>query len=225
MRPFILAILLAAPLQAQGLDIAVVGATDAASLADVAATLADLENSGVRRIVVVRLFVSGESFLRETEYLLGLDDTVPAVLFDSSRVGGMRPVPDPHAVPPIAHESEIAISMTGLVDEALAGRILAERALAIRGGSFDLAINGRDFGSGVTDQQVTVPAYSDAQVTVRMVSTVFGMLRLFQGLQEEGRDRLDYEISGHFSLVDAFGGVSFHESGEIALPRGTAEGV
>jgi len=101
----------------------------------------------------------------------------------------------------------------------------SERALAIRGGSFDLAINGRDFGSGVTDQQVTVPAYSDAQVTVRMVSTVFGMLRLFQGLQEEGRDRLDYEISGHFSLVDAFGGVSFHESGEIALPRGTAEGV
>lgn len=101
----------------------------------------------------------------------------------------------------------------------------SERALAIRGGSFDLAINGRDFGSGVTDQQVTVPAYSDAQVTVRMVSTVFGMLRLFQGLQEEGRDRLDYEISGRFSLVDTFGGVSFQESGQISLPRGTAGGA
>lgn len=101
----------------------------------------------------------------------------------------------------------------------------SERALAIRGGSFDLAINGRDFGSGVTDQQVTVPAYADAQLRVRMVSTVFGMLRLFQGLQEEGRDTLDYEISGHFSVEEALGGVSFRESGEISLPRRTVEGV
>lgn len=46
-------------------------------------------------------------------------------------------------------------------------------AIDIRGGSFDLAINGRDFGSGVTDQSVTVPGYADAKIEVRMVSTVF----------------------------------------------------
>ena len=100
-----------------------------------------------------------------------------------------------------------------------------ERPIALRGGSFDLAINGRDFGSGVTDQQVSVPAFADAQVKVRMVSTVFGMLRLIQGLQVDGRESLEYEISGRFSLDDAFGGLSFHESGEIALPRGRAEGA
>lgn len=100
-----------------------------------------------------------------------------------------------------------------------------DQPIAIRGGSFDLAINGRAFGSGVTDQQVTVPAFSDAQIDVRMVSTVFGMLRLFQGLQLDQRDALDYEISGRFSLEDRFGGVSFHEAGEIALPRPAADGV
>jgi LEA14-like dessication related protein len=101
----------------------------------------------------------------------------------------------------------------------------ADRPIAIRGGSFDIAINGRAFGSGVTDQEVSVPAFSDAQIKVRMVSTVFGMLRLIQGLQLEDREALEYEISGRFSLQDAFGGLSFHESGEISLPRGPADGA
>lgn len=94
-----------------------------------------------------------------------------------------------------------------------------DRAIAIRGGSFDLAINGRAFGSGVTDQQVTVPAFGDAQVEVRMVSTVFGMLRLIEGLQEgRGGGALDYDISGRFAVEGLFGGLGFRESGEIALP-------
>jgi len=97
-----------------------------------------------------------------------------------------------------------------------------ETPITIRGGSFDLAINGRDFGSGVSDQGVTVPAYADAQVSVRMVSTVFGVVRLIQGLQEQ-RSSLDYEISGHFSVEGVFGGLAFHEAGEIALPSGNGE--
>lgn len=101
----------------------------------------------------------------------------------------------------------------------------SDRPIAIRGGSFDLAINDRDFGSGVTDQRLTVPAYADAQIEVRMVSTVFGMLRLFQGLQQDGRDTLDYQISGRFSLEDGLGGLGFRESGEISLPRAAPGGA
>jgi len=36
-----------------------------------------LEGQGVRHIAVVRMFISGESFLPETEYILGLRDTPP----------------------------------------------------------------------------------------------------------------------------------------------------
>ena len=96
-------------------------------------------------------------------------------------------------------------------------------AIAIRGGSFDLAINGKDFGSGVTDNVVTVPAYSDAQIEVRMVSTMFGMLRVIQSMQGRDDAALDYEISGRFSVEGRFGGLRFHEAGEIALPRGPAQ--
>ena len=40
--------------------------------------IAELEAAGVRQIVVVRLFISGASFLHQTEYLLGLRPDPPA---------------------------------------------------------------------------------------------------------------------------------------------------
>ena len=90
--------------------------------------------------------------------------------------------------------------------------------ITINGGSFDLEINGRDFGSGVTDQTVTVPGYSDAKVEVRMVSTVFGVVRLIQGMRERTDQTLQWEISGRLSLAGTLAGRSFSEAGEISLP-------
>ncbi len=91
--------------------------------------------------------------------------------------------------------------------------------ITINGGSFDLEINGRDFGSGVTDQTVTVPGYSDAKIEVRMVSTVFGVVRLIQGIRERTDQTLEWEISGRLSLEGALAGLSFSEAGEISLPE------
>lgn len=104
------------------------GMADRASLE---ASIQAIEEKGVRNIAVVRLFISGDSFLEQTAYLLGLDATVPDFLFDSSRAGGMGPVPDPGAVPPIEHRSVVALSPTGLVEDDFTGRILAERALGL----------------------------------------------------------------------------------------------
>lgn len=120
--------------------------------------------------------------------------------------------------------SDIQVRESTLLEQVYTVRLRVqnrtERPIEIRGGSFDLAINGRAFGSGVTDERVRVPAFADATLDVRMVSTLFGMLRLVQGLQADGGPALGYEISGRFSLADSFGGVRFHESGEVGLPRG-----
>ena len=91
-------------------------------------------------------------------------------------------------------------------------------SITVSGGSFDLEINGRDFGSGVTDQTVTVPGYSDAKIEVRMVSTVFGVLRLIQGMRERTDQTMQWELSGRLSLEGALAGLWFSESGEISLP-------
>jgi LEA14-like dessication related protein len=97
-----------------------------------------------------------------------------------------------------------------------------EEPISIRGGSFDLEINGKDFGSGVTDQAVTVPGYSDAKVEVRMVSTVFGMLRLIQSMRERTDQSMQYEISGRLTAEGVLGGLPFREAGEISLPDKSA---
>jgi LEA14-like dessication related protein len=122
--------------------------------------------------------------------------------------------------------SDIRVLESTLLEQLYSVRLRiqnrAQQPIDIRGGSFDLAINGRAFGSGVTDQSVTIPAYADATLDVRMVSTVFGMLRLIQSLQAEGGPALGYEISGRFSVANSFGGVRFYDAGEIALPRTSA---
>ena len=94
----------------------------------------------------------------------------------------------------------------------------SDQPVSLAGGSFDLELNGRDFGSGVTNEQVTVAPFSDAQVEVRMVSTVFGLVRLVQGLQSREREPLTYRISGRFS-TDGLISLPFSESGEIDLPN------
>jgi LEA14-like dessication related protein len=99
-----------------------------------------------------------------------------------------------------------------------------QRALAIRGGSFDLVINGVDFGSGVTDQGLDIPAYSDAKLDVRMVSTAFGMLRLIRGLQARTGEPLRYEISGRLSVDGRIGGVSFSDGGEVNITQDAPAG-
>jgi LEA14-like dessication related protein len=91
-----------------------------------------------------------------------------------------------------------------------------DRPISVNGGSFDLEINGRDFASGVSDQAVTIAAFGDQQIDVRMVSTVFGVVRLVQGFQSREGEPLAYSISGSLS-TGGFGGVWFEESGEIDL--------
>lgn len=101
-----------------------------------------------------------------------------------------------------------------------------DQEISVRGGSFDLEIDGKDFGSGVTDAQITVPPYSDAKIEVRMVSTLFGMLRLIRSLQDrsgEAEGALEYTISGRFSVEDRLGGIGFHETGEISLPKRSSD--
>jgi hypothetical protein len=78
-------------------------------------------------IAVVRLFVSGASFLHQTEYLLGLRADPPRFFVThgghaNHQGGGVTP-------DPLTVSGEILISQEGLMDAPMMGSILAERAL------------------------------------------------------------------------------------------------
>lgn len=105
------------------------GMADPATIQD---ATAKLEARGVKRIGVVRLFISGESWLERTEQILGLRSGAPA-----------RPAPSaasPHAGHGDNHNMDLwraqtrasfALTTQGLAEAEGMGAILADRARAL----------------------------------------------------------------------------------------------
>jgi LEA14-like dessication related protein len=89
--------------------------------------------------------------------------------------------------------------------------------LAIDGMSFDLELNDRDFASGVSNQAVTTPGFGEALIEVKVSSTLFGMIRQLQTLQNREPRPFHYRISGNLSSPGSLFGLTFSESGEIDL--------
>jgi hypothetical protein len=101
-------------------DIPTVVAFGMADPVTLTSALDTLRSLGVGRVAVVRMFVSGQSFREQTEYLLGLSDDPPDAFTLPDREAG-----DPL---PIDHGLDLATHADGLMVSPEAARILAERA-------------------------------------------------------------------------------------------------
>ncbi len=86
------------------------------------AALGRLAAEGVTRAAVVRLFVSGESFLHPTEYLLGLRSDPPRVAMIGHKMV------DGSTVDPIATDLELLLAREGLAGSDEVAEIVTERA-------------------------------------------------------------------------------------------------
>lgn len=104
-----------------------------ASASSIQEAVTRLQERGARRIAVVRLFVSGDSFLTETRQILGLEPGAPP-----------RPKPSGAAQEHAHHHdhgsaelwrvdspAEFALSAAGLMDSPQMGEILAKRAAGL----------------------------------------------------------------------------------------------
>ncbi len=132
------------------LGVPVVPAFGMASPEAIQAALDSLDALGVTHTAVVRLFVSGESFLPQTEFLLGLSDEAPNfwphLVHDMSRgdgsSGGRRPSPEmmqemmaqledameAFEAFPLSHDMTIATHSEGLMGTPEASTIFVGRA-------------------------------------------------------------------------------------------------
>jgi hypothetical protein len=104
------------------------GMADAASLE---AAVHKLEAEGAKRIAVVRLFVSGDSFLDRTEQILGLAPGAPAKT--GQHATGDRAGHGGHSMAlwRIETGARFALSREGLADAPEMGAVLAARARAL----------------------------------------------------------------------------------------------
>lgn len=110
------------------------GMADAASLQE---SVRNLESRKVRRIAVVRLFVSGESFVDETEKIFGLRPGAPptpppaAHTAHDAHAGHGGHGGHSMAFYRVATSSSFVLSTKGLSDAPGMGTILADRAAAL----------------------------------------------------------------------------------------------
>jgi hypothetical protein len=88
--------------------------------------LGSLDAQGVRRVAVVRMFLSGESFLDQTRYFLGMSETAPEqfVLMGPAAA-------DPEVRIPIAHDLAVQTHDDGILGSVEAGDVMVDRAQAL----------------------------------------------------------------------------------------------
>ena len=101
------------------------GMADAASLQQ---GVEKLESRGARRIGVVRLFISGESFLERTEQILGLSPGAPQRAAAQQEHEGHAAGGHSMAFWRIDSQSAFAVSRQGLVEAPEMANVLVERA-------------------------------------------------------------------------------------------------
>ena len=89
--------------------------------------------------------------------------------------------------------------------------------LNISGMSFDVELNGKEFASGVNNRQINVAAFDELRIELEVTSSLFGIIRQLQLLQEHQLKAFEYSISGRVFLGNGLISLPFKESGMIDL--------
>jgi LEA14-like dessication related protein len=93
-----------------------------------------------------------------------------------------------------------------------------ETPIDFDGVAVDLALNGKHFASGVSDQRGTIPRYGETVITVPVTVPITAVVRQLLGMSR-GRptDKISYHLRGQLGGV-GLGGVRFDSHGELLLP-------
>jgi LEA14-like dessication related protein len=89
-------------------------------------------------------------------------------------------------------------------------------SLHIKGMSFDVEFNGKEFASGVSNRQTHVAAFDEASIQVVMVSSLFDIIRQLQLLQQQ-HESFEYAISGRVYLENGPFSIPFKQVGVLEL--------
>lgn len=91
--------------------------------------------------------------------------------------------------------------------------------LPIAGMNFRLDINDTELGRGVTNEAVTVPAYGEALVEIKLVSNLMRIFNQIRGLENNKGQSLRYRLSGGLSVSSRMGKLPFDYRGEFSPRR------
>jgi len=93
----------------------------------------------------------------------------------------------------------------------------SQSALDIKGLSYDLSLNDKDFASGVSNQQMTIAPLSEGVISINLTSTLFSMIRQVKSMQTLQSKPFSYDLYGRIYTDHDLFGITFSEKGEIDL--------
>jgi LEA14-like dessication related protein len=90
--------------------------------------------------------------------------------------------------------------------------------LDFNGVSVRMDVQGKRFGTGVSDVSGSVPRFGETIIDVPVSISLFGVARqVFDVMADKNRGRLAYEMSGKLA-GPAFNSINFTSKGEFILP-------
>ena len=94
-----------------------------------------------------------------------------------------------------------------------------DRALPIKGLSYELEVNGQDFANGVSAASFTVPAMGEADFDMNITANVASsLIKLLGKGSDPLADKLDYRLKGKISLASGLlRSIPFEERGTFNL--------
>ena len=97
--------------------------------------------------------------------------------------------------------------------------------LVIKGIRCDIDVNDREFGTGLSGQNITVPRFGSEVVNVEVITSLASFLRQVQDLSNSSGSKLRYRLKGT-AFVESPGNfkVPFDEKGEFDLHLETPAG-
>ncbi len=89
--------------------------------------------------------------------------------------------------------------------------------LPIEGIDFQLDINGQAFADGVSNRQVSVPAYGEEVVALEVSSNLIKVFRHLQSLENSRSPAFEYRVSGSIAVGSYGQRIPFDYSGDMQL--------
>lgn len=115
------------------------------------AGLDSLDSEGVTHVAVVRMYLSGQSFLDQTNYFLGLSDDPPEMFV---MMGPMAQNPEMRKQ--LHHNQVVATHLEGIIDSDMPAVVMSERASDLSSSASDEAVLIIAHGAGDEEENNTI---------------------------------------------------------------------
>jgi len=133
-----------------------------------------------------------------------------ALLLVALQLGGCA------AMQPALEAPNLSLTAMRVVDVSLFEQRFA---LPVTGMNIRLDINDVEFGHGVTNEAMTVPAYGETVFEINLVSNVIRFVDQIRALEKGTGEALRYRLAGGVSVANRLGKLPFDYHGEIGQHR------